>query len=294
MYQETAQSAADRIAGVPDPAAANRAVIERAQEIQAAKLAAREHANGTDQAVENYRKARGPQIPSPYETLKSNLAEALGRWDRTPVTLQTFNGGRPAAQLARFRAVAGLALLDEALLALGDRAGDRAAACREALTAQRDTIASAIAHYDSLANLEGPAAVELTNRIVALRAASDAAHHAREHATRESIQSALLEIERVAADARQLDRDIAAALSGLAVPALPNEQDFRDARASSEDLELRQPGKRPRAELVARAIEAGLRTPINVARLFICFETPGGDQSHELIKWRAKALSERA
>jgi hypothetical protein len=281
-----------RIAGTSDGVEANRAEIARAFELAEARKNAAQNAGAVAAMLAANRRLREPQIPSPHETLKTILVEALGRWDRTPVTSQSYSAGRPAHTYARARSVAAITLLGEALAALGDRAGDRAAAVRVELTAQRAVIAAAVEHYDSLADLTGPLAQDLITRIAAVRAASTAAWTAKEHATRDTVEAALLEIEKVAAEARQLDRDIAQALAGLQVPELPSENDFRDAKLNSEDLE-RQPGKRPRAELVARAIDAGTNTPLSVARLFVAYESPGAEQTHELVKWRARALAER-
>lgn len=190
---------------------------------------------------------------------------------------------------ARGRAVAALALLDDAIARLKG-SGDRATHTRGVLKSRRETIARAAAVYDSIGeDFSGALAGELIARMTATRAALVAARAVRNLATRETVAEALIEIEKCLADIRQLDRDVIDVLSQLAVPSMPDAHDFARAEQATAALESAS-AKQLRAVDVHGAIGQALETPGSIADLFIIYETK---PDHPLIKWRAQALAER-
>ena len=265
----------------------NRAEIAKAVERAEAQRNAKANRVDVEALRANMAFARSPEalIPSPRNWLEMQFNERLGAWMRVR---QTQMSGRPDHEFFKPRAVAALEMLDNALELLGARTGNRAESTRTELLAQRHAIASAVNHFDSLgADLRGSRAIDLEQRITASRAALAAAYAARENAKRETVESALLEIEKELAESRQLDRELATAVASLALPALPSAADFEKARTATRDLES-QPGKRPSARAVHAAISAGMTADPNVSRLWVVYESAA---EHELVKWRARAAA---
>ncbi|HEX3853603.1 MAG TPA: hypothetical protein VHW01_21710 [Polyangiaceae bacterium] len=264
----------------------NREQIARALELAEARRNALAYQNN-DTAIDNYKRQREPRVYSPHEYLKVQLNDGLGRWFRLQGTAME---GRPADEFFMPKALAALEFLDSALELLGAKTGDRAETTRAALTDQRKMIADAIAHIESLgALLDGPLAKSLVDRIAAGRVAIEAAGVAKDHATRATVEASLLEIEKCQADARELDRDVAATKSKLwQLPTLPDAQAFKDAQLATAAIECN-PGKRPTARAVHRAIDQGIIASPEQARLWIIFETSA---DHELLKWRWRAVAE--
>lgn len=287
MFNETTAQSAARIAGTPDGVEANRNQIERALELAEARRNAKNRVT-TDQAVENYRRAREPQIPSPRTWLEMVLNEHLGRWDRVP---QTMMSGRPYHEFFKPKAEASLQLIDGALERLGAKAGDRAESTRAWLTERRNSIAGALDHFTSLgALLDGPYAVDLISRISASRAALAKAYADKECASRATVEAAILEIERCLCDSREIDRDVAEAKTALlSLPELPAAADF--AKAEGETLAVEElPKARPYARQMFQVLQAAFSTPATISRLHVVYETPGLD--HALVQLRARAIVE--
>ncbi|HYQ00001.1 MAG TPA: hypothetical protein VER96_15100 [Polyangiaceae bacterium] len=222
---------------------------------------------------------------SPRDWLATHFKDTIGFW--APVK-QHILAGQRSEEFYLPRAQAGLELIDDALARLAKKTGDRANAARAELTQQRKEISDAIAVFESIgADLTGPLARTLIERAARVRGALAAAQRAKDLATRETVESALLEIEKCLADDRALARDVQATLAALAGPTLPDAADFKDAKGNTEDLQ-RLPGKNPPASLVARAIQAGIDAPSRVRDLWIIFES---NPQHELIQWRWRGAS---
>jgi hypothetical protein len=235
--------------------------------------------------LESRRGEREGYDQSPRDWLATHFRDTLGFW--APVK-QHILAGQRSEEFYLPRAQASLDLLDDALARLAKKTGDRANAARADLTDQRKAIADAITMFESIgADLSGPVARDLIERTSRVRASLAAAHRAKELATRETVEAAILEIERCLADDRALARDVRATLAALAGPTLPDAADFKDAKGNTEDLQ-RLPGKNPPASLVARAIEAGIDAPSRVRDLWIVFES---NPQHELIQWRWRGAS---
>ena len=267
-----------------------QAQINRAREIAEAQRNARAHVNDGAILAEHHRRASTGEnlIPSPPTFLGWQFNELLGRWVHVP---QTVLAGKPADQYFMPRALAAVEQLDGALVKLSERTGTREDAAREWLTSQRKTIADALAAFESIgADLGGPLARDLVSRITAIRAALASAYAAKACATRETVETALLEIEKCLADDRTLARDIAAAAASLALPSLPDAKSFHDAAGNTADLE-RLPAKRPSARQMHRVLDNAFNTSPAVALLHVIYET---QPEHELVKLRARAIAEGA
>jgi len=188
------------------------------------------------------------------------------------------------------KAAAVVAIYDDALARLEGKTGARADAAREHIVKAHAPIAAALELVNSLqGDFGGPLGVELQSRINSTRAALVATITAKETATREGVQNALLAIEQAWADIRELDRDLASIYERLIVPPLPNLDELRNAETLTREIESL-PGTRPSAVQVHGAIEQGLKADPAIARMFVAFETK---PDHELVKWRARGLAER-
>lgn len=261
-----------------------QAQIERALEIAEAQRQARTHANRGEIVSEHLQRLSEGYAPTPRQTIQSQFFDLLGRWEH--IKQHPF-AGVPGQRFAKARSLEALELIDDALNRLGARTGLREADCRESLKAQRARIAEALAAFDALGSkLDAPKALELIERSGAVRQALDAAYRAKELATRETVETTSLELERCLVDSRQLDRDIAAALASIAIPEFPRAADFDKARRDTIDTEA-MPAKRPTARQVHRAIEAGMSASPAVSRLWIIYET---QPDHECVKWRWRAV----
>src|SRR5690606_34950170 len=141
------------------------------------------------------------------------------------------------------RVRASIKLLDGAIKRLGrrDRGGIRAE-----LHAQRDALAGALAAFVALgADLEGPRAIELIERLTQARAARDAAESAFNAAGRDEVAARRADLDAAEADLRAVHRDIAAALEAARFPRLPDERAFKAAEASTAHLSHWIPRNRP-------------------------------------------------
>ena len=197
----------------------------------------------------------------PIKTPRGDLAYILGpkltNWIPDVIAVVDYNRGYD--RYAHPRAIAALALIDDALDRLSSKTCDRSKEARGALRAQREPIAAAVAHVDSLrADFTGPLAQSFISRMV------------------------------VAGDVQLLESELVSALTKLEIPPMPDASDFAKAKQETEALE-RQPAKNVRASDVRTAIEQGMSAPTRSA-LWIAYETKA---DHPLIQWRAQALAER-
>lgn len=197
-------------------------------------------------------------------------------------------------KLGHPRVTAVVAVFDDALSRLDGKTGARADAAREHIRAARAPLAAALELVNGLgAGLDQPLALELQKRIASTRAGLAAALAAKELATRDKIEAALLEVEKSWADIRELDRDLTSVYERLSFPTLkpllPNLDELLSAKQTTAALEA-VPVKRIRAADVHAAIEFAMNAAPNVALLCVAFET---QPDHPLIKWRAQALAER-
>jgi len=194
-------------------------------------------------------------------------------------------------ELAYSSVSAVVALYDDALAKLKGKTGPRADAARTALAAARAPLVEKLALADALRiDFSGPLGLDLQKRIVATRANLRKAFAAREVATRDTIEEALLEIERCYADSRELARDLDAIKEKLSVPSPPNIEVLLSAETTTRDLESVS-AKQVRAAHVHAAIEIGLKAPAHLAALWIAYER---DSEHSLLAWRWRAYAERA
>jgi len=179
------------------------------------------------------------------------------------------------------KAAAALAVYDDALAKLEGKTCPRAASAREMLTAARAPLAAGRDLADSLGpNLDQSLALELGERMTAARAALRAAIVAKETATRPTVGSALLEIEKCFCDLKAVDLDVDSINERLILPPLPSIEELESAAANTRALES---VKRPKAADVHAAIEQGVKAPAHVGALWIAYET---QPDNELVKWR--------
>lgn len=184
-----------------------------------------------------------------------------------------------------------IALLTEALNLLGDRSGVRASSTRAALTAQRDTLQSALDLYESLgANLDQPKALEFIAQIARVRAAKKESELAVEMATPDAVIDCIADLERAKAVGRALCRelvDLGRALKVSSKMPLPDRAAFDAARASSETL-AGLPARKPKASHLQLALTAGEADP-KEALFWPCFE----GAPHVLFDLRAEHFDAR-
>lgn len=199
-------------------------------------------------------------------------------------------------KLAHPKATAIVAIYDDALARLEGKTGSRADASRKQIRAARAPLAEALDLVNSIqGDFGGPLGRTLQKRIASTRAGLASALAAKEVATRDTIDAAVLECERCLADIRELDRDLASIYEGLIVPwkrpgvLWPEIDDLCRAESSTLALQQLSP-KRLRAAEVHTAIEMGLKAPAHEAMLWPAYETA---PDHPLIQWRAQALAER-
>lgn len=192
-------------------------------------------------------------------------------------------------KIAMPKVAAVLAIYDEALARLEGKTGTRADAARERITAARAPLAAGRDLVDSIgADFNGVLANELCRRIDSTRSNLGKAIAAKEVASRQTVEVALLEIERCLADIRELDREIASIYERLIVPPLPdNLENLQLAEASTRALQ--QQVKNPSAAQVHAAIEEGLKASDHVAALWIAYEAAEND----LVQWRWRGYAER-
>jgi len=221
----------------------------------------------------------GPLVHSPHEYLRQAIEPQLGHWARVN---QHPMAGRPDGEHILPKALASIDLLKGLLAKLEGKTGERADAARSSISAQLDAITRSVEHFRSLgAALDGPLAIELKGKIVAVRAAQDAAARAKFNATnRDELREAMLDVEMAEIEVRNADKAVAEAVKGLGFPWLLSAGAVRDAEESTLTIQ-RFPKAKNTASQVKQAIEAGERGGAQ-ADYWIIFETG----SHELTDWR--------
>ncbi len=218
-----------------------------------------------------------------------------------------FNGYSPAHPPRKLKVVAAIETIDDALKKLGtrDRGGVKAqlTADRERLTAalgvfisldgEREVVPPCAFERDVGFHCDGPVAVELAARSKREQSAVASARSAFELATGDDVAAARATLDRAEASNRAFFREVAAIRDAARFPALP---DFMSpanprvpdvtildrARTDTQDLST---NGRPLMS-THRALEQGLRTPRNIARLWICFETNSKLAELYDLRWR--------
>lgn len=181
---------------------------------------------------------------------RTRLTEAVSAW--VPIRQALLPG------IGLAQAHGSLALIDGALLRLGDRHGAREDAAREWLVEQRAAIVDAVTLFDSIgADLGGPRATALFDRIRNLGAEAAAVDRAFADATHETIRSVRDREDHLRIDLRDLLRDLDEAIEQLRLPAFPHAATFERALHATAALE-RLPSVRPRPSQIAAAIHEGL------------------------------------
>ena len=212
------------------------------------------------------------EVPAPRDRIEDALAFVLKRWI-----------------LRKQAAVEALDLLNGALAKLDNREGDRAAACREDLAAQRDAISAALGALASVVGSSGPDRLNglgrvpcsgevfeaLVEKLETASAVRDQAQAALRQATRANVRDLRCELDLAEADLRRVGGQIEKLRSELKFPALPNGQDFVDARASTQALLHRARNTRKPMTALELALRQGAETPAAQAKLWVIYETPG-------------------
>jgi len=181
-----------------------------------------------------------------------------------------------------------LALLDESLILLSDKTGERAIAARATITTERESLQADLDLFESLgANLEGPRALEILRRIAEVRAARKSAELAVELAPPEGVAECIVDFERAKAAGRMLCRevvDLGRALKASSKRALPSRASFDAAREHSQEL-ANLPARKPKATHLQLALAMGEKAGPE-ALFWPCFETT----PHILFDLRAERL----
>lgn len=225
--------------------------------------------------------------PSPRTVVCNAFKEPLARWWTKGSSLLDPNrcGERDVREA--------LAKLDDAIAALGKRDGARADAAREWLTSHRDRLATSLANFEAIGGHfrpkshdqipSGAIAEAFAVRIENARAAVANAEHALEYASPGDAAKAHAELESAEAAQREVGREFAELVAGVAFPKIPDLSAIDTAREQTETLTRRLAHNRQPATTLEIAIAQGRDASDDVARLWACWEpAPAKHQAWEL------------
>jgi len=217
----------------------------------------------------------------PRETLVGVFQPDLDKWGAGK------RYGPDPSKVAGYEKVrAAIVACDAALAKLGKRTGPRVDAARKYLAEHADACRKALEAFITIGEgCDGPVALELIERITTYRAGESAAKAAFNLAGREKVKAARDALDAIAADGRELDREIVTLRGLVKFPALPDLASLDRARSETEEITIGGNAEHKPATTLQRALEQAAAAPKGVALLWCCFEPAGANEACEW-RWR--------